>query len=143
MSGCAAPAPLQNVTRFNIQPGVAPDSLIDLASMETVPAELMMTPETPAADAAYDRVGYASWYGSESGDQTANGERFRPVEIRSVHADGDAVIVVWDGRGVANDGQAYENSYAWFMRMSDGKVIDGTAFFDSISFNDLWSRVQP
>jgi hypothetical protein len=26
---------------------------------------------------------------------------------------------------------------------SDGKVIDGTAFYDSISFNDLWSRVQP
>jgi uncharacterized protein len=24
-----------------------------------------------------------------------------------------------------------------------GKVIDGTAFYDSISFNDLWARVQP
>jgi hypothetical protein len=22
-------------------------------------------------------------------------------------------------------------------------VIDGTAFYDSISFNDLWTRVQP
>lgn len=29
------------------------------------------------------------------------------------------------------------------MRLADGKVVDGTAFFDSISFNDLWSRVQP
>jgi uncharacterized protein len=27
--------------------------------------------------------------------------------------------------------------------MRDGKVIDGTAFYDSISFNELWSRVQP
>jgi hypothetical protein len=25
--------------------------------------------------------------------------------------------------------------------MCDGKVIDGTAFYDSISFNDLWDRV--
>ena len=71
------------------------------------------------------------------------GERFRPVRIRSIHADGDAVIVLWDGRGLANDGRPYENTYAWFMRMRDGQVVDGTAFYDSISFNDLWSRVQP
>ena len=68
---------------------------------------------------------------------------FRPIRIRSVYADGDTVIVCWDGRGIANDGQPYENSYAWFMTMRDGKVIDGTAFYDSISFNDLWTRVQP
>ncbi len=68
---------------------------------------------------------------------------FRPVTIRSVYADGDTVIVIWDGRGVANDGQAYENSYAWIMKMRGGNVVDGTAFYDSISFNDLWTRVQP
>ena len=68
---------------------------------------------------------------------------FRPATIRSVHADGDAVIVVWDGRGVANDGQTYENSYVWIMTMRNGKVIDGTAFYDSISFNELWTRIQP
>jgi ketosteroid isomerase-like protein len=33
------------------------------------------------------------------------GERFRPVRIRSIHADGDTVMVLWDGRGVANDGR--------------------------------------
>jgi uncharacterized protein len=37
---------------------------------------------------------------------------FCPITIRSVHADGDTVIVCWDGRGIANDGQPYENSYA-------------------------------
>ena len=26
-------------------------------------------------------------------------ERFRPTNIRSVHADGNTVIVLWDGRG--------------------------------------------
>ena len=36
--------------------------------------------------------------------------------------------------------QPYENSYAWIMRLRDGKVVDGTAFYDSISFNDLWSQ---
>ena len=29
------------------------------------------------------------------------------------------------------------------MRMRDGLVIDGTAFYDSIAFNDLWGRIQP
>jgi ketosteroid isomerase-like protein len=68
---------------------------------------------------------------------------FRPITIRSVHADGDTVIVLWDGRGIANDGQPYENSYAWFMKLHEDKVVDGTAFYDSVSFNDLWTRVQP
>ena len=77
------------------------------------------------------------------GDRFSAGERFRPVKIRSMHADGDTVIVLWDGHGIANDGQSYENSYAWFMRLRDGKVVDGTAFHDSISFNDLWARVVP
>jgi ketosteroid isomerase-like protein len=74
---------------------------------------------------------------------SASSDPFRPIEIRSLHADGETVIVLWDGRGTANDGKPYENSYAWFLEMRDGKVIDGTAFFDSISFNELWSRVQP
>jgi ketosteroid isomerase-like protein len=29
------------------------------------------------------------------------------------------------------------------MRLRDGLVVDGTAFYDSISFNDLWTRVTP
>jgi uncharacterized protein len=77
------------------------------------------------------------------GARFAAGEPFRPVRIRSVLADGDTVVVVWDGRGVANDGRPYENSYAWIMRMAAGVLGDGTAFYDSISFNDLWSRVRP
>jgi ketosteroid isomerase-like protein len=67
---------------------------------------------------------------------------FRPVRIRFVFADGDHVIVLWDGRGTASDGQPYENSYAWFMQMADGEIVEGAAFYDSISFNDLWNRVQ-
>jgi uncharacterized protein len=27
--------------------------------------------------------------------------------------------------------------------LRDGEVVDGTAFYDSISFNDLWTRVRP
>jgi ketosteroid isomerase-like protein len=77
------------------------------------------------------------------GARFARGERFRPVRVRSILADDDAVVVIWDGHGIANDGRPYDNSYAWIMRLRDGKVIDGTAFYDSISFNELWDRVEP
>ena len=39
----------------------------------------------PAADPGYDMLGYASWYGSESGNRTANGERFRAKWITAAH----------------------------------------------------------
>ena len=77
------------------------------------------------------------------GARFANGQRFRPTAIRMVIADDDAVVVVWDGSGVANDGVAYANSYAWILRLKDGLVVDGTAFFDAGAFDDLWRRVEP
>lgn len=39
----------------------------------------------PAAAPAYDAIGYASWYGSESGNRTANGEQFRPGWVTAAH----------------------------------------------------------
>ena len=39
----------------------------------------------PAAQPDYDFLGYASWYGNESGNQTANGERFRPSGVTAAH----------------------------------------------------------
>ncbi len=74
------------------------------------------------------------------GARFAEGERFRPVRIHALCADGDTVIVRWDGHGVANDGIPYDNSYAWFMTLRDGLVVDGTAYFDSIAFDELWRR---
>lgn len=40
---------------------------------------------TPAEDPGYDVLGYASWYGSESGNQVALGERFRPGWVTAAH----------------------------------------------------------
>jgi ketosteroid isomerase-like protein len=96
-----------------------------------------------AAGEYRDRQAFIDEVLAPFGARFSEGERFRPVAIRSVLADGDTVVVVWDGRGVANDGQPYENSYAWIMRLDGGLVVDGTAFFDSLSFDDLWTRVEP
>lgn len=39
----------------------------------------------PAADPTFDVLGYAGWYGSESGNRTALGERFRPKWPTAAH----------------------------------------------------------
>ena len=66
---------------------------------------------------------------------------FRPVHIRGIHADGDTVVVLWDGEGGTTAGTTYRNTYAWIMTLRDGEVIEGTAFYDSIAFDDLWDGV--
>jgi ketosteroid isomerase-like protein len=66
---------------------------------------------------------------------------FRPVDIRGVFADGDTVVVLWDGEGTTTIGTTYRNTYAWFLRFRDGLVVDGTAIYDSIAFDELWDGV--
>jgi hypothetical protein len=70
---------------------------------------------------------------------------FRPANIRAIYEDepSSTVIVVWDGQGTTTAGTTYQNTYAWFLTLSDGKVVDGTAFYDSIAFNELWGSVTP
>lgn len=49
------------------------------------PYAIRGTTYVPAAAPRYDALGYASWYGNESGNRTANGERFRPDWISAAH----------------------------------------------------------
>ena len=63
--------------------------------------------------------------------------------IRNVYADGNTVIVFFDARGIARDGQPYANTYAWFLDMRDGRIVRASAFFDSVVFNEFWTRVTP
>ena len=63
--------------------------------------------------------------------------------IRNIYAEGDTVIVFFDASGTARDGLPYENTYAWFLDIRDGKVTKASAFFDSVAFNDFWQRVSP
>ncbi|WP_348980491.1 nuclear transport factor 2 family protein [Polyangium sp. 15x6] len=64
-------------------------------------------------------------------------------EIRRIYTDGATVIVFFDAKGIARDGQPYVNTYAWFLDMRDGRVTSASAFFDSLAFNAFWARVPP
>jgi len=63
--------------------------------------------------------------------------------VRAIYADGDTVIVLWDGAAIARDGKSYENTYSWYLKMREGKIISAIALYDSIAFDDLWKRVRP
>ena len=63
--------------------------------------------------------------------------------VRAMYADGDTVVVLWDGVATARDGKPYTNTYSWYLQMRDGQIVNATAFYDSIAFNDLWTRVKP
>jgi uncharacterized protein len=51
----------------------------------------------------------------------SHGHPSRPVTIRGRHA---------------------ENTYAWIMTLEDRLIVNGTASYGSIAFNELW-RITP
>jgi uncharacterized protein len=63
----------------------------------------------------------------------------RPTKIRGVYADGPTVIVIWDGGGTTVSGTPYENTYAWIFTLDQGLVVEATAFYDAISFDEMWA----
>jgi ketosteroid isomerase-like protein len=63
--------------------------------------------------------------------------------VRGIYADGDMVIVLWDGAAMARDGKSYENTYSWYLKMRNGKIVSATAIYDPIAFDDLWKRIRP
>jgi ketosteroid isomerase-like protein len=63
--------------------------------------------------------------------------------MRGLYADDDTVIALFDGSGTARDGKPYRNTYSWYMRMNEGQIVEVTAFFDSVEFNDFRARVAP
>lgn len=36
------------------------------------------------------------------------------------------------------NGSKYCNTYAFILKMHEGKVVNGVEFFDSIAFNNVW-----
>ncbi len=64
----------------------------------------------------------------------------RPTSYR-VWADGEHVIINWEGSGMARDGQPYANRYAWIFRMQDGKAVEVNAFLDLAPYDDVLRRI--
>lgn len=63
--------------------------------------------------------------------------------VRGLYADGDTVVIHFDGQAVARDGIPYRNAYTWYFRFEDAQVAEATAFFDTRVFDEFWNRVRP
>lgn len=64
----------------------------------------------------------------------------RPVSKR-IWADGDHVMINWDGAAVALDGRPYRNRYMWIFRIAGGKAAEVNAFLDLTPYDDVIRRI--
>lgn len=58
--------------------------------------------------------------------------------VRNIIAEGDQVVLQWDGKATSKSGKPYHNSYCWVMRIADGKVKEGIAYIDTELVSELW-----
>jgi ketosteroid isomerase-like protein len=109
--------------------------------------------ELLAGDATWTILGRSAAAKTYAGKESFLREVIRPFNARmsaglkptvhSICADGDSVVIFFDAKAIARDGRPYANSYFWLFEMRDDKIVKASALFDSIEFNDLWSRVSP
>lgn len=66
----------------------------------------------------------------------------KPV-VLSIVAEGDVVVVLWNGEATALDQQPYRNSYLWHLTFKGGQITEVKAFLDTYVLNDLIERVKP
>ncbi|KZD01042.1 nuclear transport factor 2 family protein [Oceanibaculum pacificum] len=58
-------------------------------------------------------------------------------DVKQIVAQGEHVVVMWDGTATAKNGDSYRNSYAWHLVLAEGKITRVTAFLDTWSLNEL------
>jgi uncharacterized protein len=61
--------------------------------------------------------------------------------VQSIHADGDDVIILWDGVAVRRDGKTYRNTYTWFFTMRGSRVVEAKALLNLEAYNDVLANV--
>lgn len=60
--------------------------------------------------------------------------------VRSIIAQDDAVVVIWDGVATTIEGTSYRNSYAWHLTFDEGRIVRVNAFLDTWALDRLFDR---
>ena len=60
----------------------------------------------------------------------------RPT-VRNLWAEGEHVVIHWDGETLTKQGTPYRNSYVWIFRMRDGRAAEVTAFLDLVAYDQV------
>lgn len=61
--------------------------------------------------------------------------------VNDIWADGNDVVVYWDGAGVALDGVPYNNSFVWIFRMQELRATEVIAFLDLTQYDAVINRI--
>ena len=106
-----------------------------------------------APDAVWTVVGSSPVSGVYKSRQDLLERAVKPISARlatpikptvlSIVAQGDVVVVLWEGEALALDQQPYRNSYLWHLTFQDGQITEVKAFLDTYVLNDLIERVKP
>lgn len=64
-------------------------------------------------------------------------------EVHGIWADGNEVVVRWDGSAPKTGGGTYENQFLWIMTMEDGLVTEAEAFLDLRAYDALVENNEP
>jgi ketosteroid isomerase-like protein len=63
--------------------------------------------------------------------------------VRRIWADGDDVLVHWDGAAPFKDGSQYRNTYLWIMTVRGQRIVAVTAFLDNAAFAAALEKPAP
>jgi len=64
-------------------------------------------------------------------------------EVRSIWADGDVVIVRFDGSATTTSGAPYRNQFVWILRMNGGRAVEAEAFLDLVAYQQVVENNEP
>lgn len=64
-------------------------------------------------------------------------------EVRSIWADGNVVIVRFDGSATTTSGAPYRNQFVWILRMNGGRAIEAEAFLDLVAYQQVVENNKP
>jgi len=60
--------------------------------------------------------------------------------VKNIIAEGDNIVLQWEGKATTKSGKPYNNSYCWVMKFANGKVKEGTAYIDTELVSALWKE---
>jgi ketosteroid isomerase-like protein len=64
-------------------------------------------------------------------------------DVKSVTAEGDVVVVEWEGNATTSDGKAYKNEYCMVFTLKDRKIKQVNEYFCTILADQvLWPLVE-
>jgi uncharacterized protein len=97
--------------------------------------------EAMAEDLTWRWMGVGQWSRTFEGKQLVVDKLFggatetldpsSSVEVRSIHADGDSVVVEHSGRNELPNGRRYDNNYCWVFRFRNGLIQEVREYMDT------------